>query len=138
MKIDEALKMADEWTKGQTFHENYEGCRPAIAVMLAEIETLRETVARCNKIMSEDIHVERLLYENGALDLDATHPLGKAIIASLVSVYVSSGADNYFEMNCYHPQVGLLAVTIQRVEGKSPGQVAGELLEELRLLKESC
>lgn len=42
MKIDYALEMAKEWTQGQTFHEGSEGWRPAIAVMLAEIESLRK------------------------------------------------------------------------------------------------
>ena len=42
MKIDDALKMADEWTRGQTFHESSEGWRPAIAVMLAEIARLKK------------------------------------------------------------------------------------------------
>ena len=138
MKIDEALKMAEEWTVGHTFHENSEGWRPAIAVMLAEIVRLRKEVDECHSIMSEDVHIEKLNYENGRLDIRGTHPLLSSLIAEVVSMFKSAGAENYFEMEGYHPDTGPLTFTIQRREGKSPGRIAQELRDELRLLKESC
>ena len=61
MKIDEALKMADEWTSGQTFHENSEGWRPAIAVMLAEIVRLKKENAWIRSAIGDNV----TSFENG-------------------------------------------------------------------------
>lgn len=87
-------------------------------------------VERVRKLLSEDVHIEKLVYENGVLDLNATHPMASAVTAALVSVFVSGGAENYFEMSVYHPNVGPMSVTLQKTIGKTPGQVAGELRAE--------
>lgn len=61
MKLDEALAMAEEWTKGQTFHENSEGWRPAIAVMLAEVKRLTEALNAGVPLLEEAANrIERL------------------------------------------------------------------------------
>lgn len=106
-----------------------------IELLEARVTELEEQVARYEKVMDENLHVEKLLYEDGRLELSGTHPLGKAVIASLVSIFVSSGAENYFEMNVVHPETGPLAVTIQKQWGKTPGQIAAELKEDLRQLR---
>lgn len=102
---------------------------------VTEIETLRAEVADCHRVMSEDVHIKKLNYENGRLDIRGTHPLLSSLIAEVVSMFASAGAENYFEMEGYHPDTGPLTFTIQRREGKSPGRIAQELRDELRLLK---
>ena len=102
----------------------------------ATIAEQAETIAKHEKLMSEDVHIEKLNYEDGRLDIRGTHPLASALIAEVVSIFVSGGSENYFEIQGYHPQTGPMTFTIQRTEGKSPGQVAHECREELRLLKE--
>lgn len=67
MKIDEALKMADEWTRGQTFHENSEGWRPAIAVMLAEIVRLKKENAWIRSATGDNA----TSFENGKKEAEA-------------------------------------------------------------------
>lgn len=102
----------------------------------ATIAEQAELIAKHEKLTSEDLHIEKLNYEDGRLDIRGTHPLASALIAEVVSIFVSGGSENYFEMQGYHPQTGPMTFTIQRTEGKSPGQVAHECREELRLLKE--
>jgi hypothetical protein len=98
----------------------------------AKIESLTEEIQRLQGLMSEALHIEKLHYENGKLELSGTHPLGEAVIAALVSVFVSSFSENYLEMQVYHPDVGPLAVILQRIEGKTPAQVASELRAVVR------
>jgi hypothetical protein len=41
MKIDEALSFADEWSRGQTLHEDSQGWRVVCMLLAQEVRRLR-------------------------------------------------------------------------------------------------
>jgi hypothetical protein len=53
------------------------------------------------------------------------------LAASFAGQFVGAGAKNYLEVNFQHRQVGPLTVTLQRLEGKTPGALAKEAQGEL-------
>lgn len=44
MTVDDALQLADEWTRGHTFYEGSDGWRVAIAILAAEIRRLKTPI----------------------------------------------------------------------------------------------
>ena len=119
-KAQNEINAKDNETLRQCNHNQFE-----------KIEELAAENEHWQKVISKEMHIKKLLYENGRLDLSATHPLGEAVIASLVSIFISAGSENYFEMNAHHPMIGPFACILQRKEGKSPAEVAGELRGQL-------
>lgn len=108
-----------------------------IFFLRAEKTDLQAKADKLEELTTTDLSIKELHITPGRLDLSATHPLAEAVTSSLVSVFKSVGAENYFEMEAYREDVGPIVITIQRREGKTPGRIAQELREELKRLKES-
>ena len=63
MKLDEALECADEWTKGQAFHEGSKGWRMVCCVLAAEVlrsQAYKEAVQAAQRLLDgedeDDLH----------------------------------------------------------------------------------
>jgi DNA-directed RNA polymerase subunit L len=67
------------------------------------------------------------LTKERGLELSVKHPGVAALVAELAMFFKESGAENFVEMTCYHPDTGHLNVTIQRVQGKTPATIINEL-----------
>ena len=120
-----------------TFKQLFEQARTTPAYweqkyMLAkeEIAQLRAERDELKDLTSTDLIIKELHITPGRLDLSATHPLADALTASLVSVFKSAGAENYFEMEAFREDVGPIVITIQRRDGKTPGRISQELRAE--------
>lgn len=53
------------------------------------------------------------------------------LAASFAGQFVGSGAVNFLEVNMEHQEIGPFAVTIQRHQGKTPGQMKAEVEQQL-------
>lgn len=53
------------------------------------------------------------------------------LAASFAGQFVGSGAVNFLEVNMSHPEIGPFTVTIQRHQGKTPGQMKAEVEQKL-------
>ena len=71
--------------------------------------------------------LEDIGLDERGLWLRARHPGVANLTESLVQWFIECGGENYVEMSVYHEKTGHLVLTLQRREGKTPGQVVQEL-----------
>lgn len=73
---------------------------------------------------TQQVKLEELVYREGELSLRANGELCKIIAASLCQMYREVGGANYLEIQMIDPKNGeRFAVTVQRVQGKSPAEL---------------
>lgn len=100
-----------------------------IACLNAEIERLRliadDKINEACKLSRLDIHAE-----GGSCDIEVKTPVVYIIAESLAHEFKQAGGVNYVEFKILTEDLGPLVLTMQRVDGKTPGEIADELRTE--------
>lgn len=102
--------------------------------------------ARLRALAEEVLHLrdaagprlQSMRFESGHFDAAVTGQAVEAISLAFVSHLKSEGAENFIELNVHDRDDPLerYTITVQRISGKSPGQLLGEANERIRLLEE--
>lgn len=74
--------------------------------------------------------------DGNGMELELSGDACQILAESFAGQFEGSGAINFLEVNLSHASVGPMSVTIQRVHGKTPGQLRSEALAELAKTKE--
>jgi hypothetical protein len=75
--------------------------------------------------------VESINIENGQAKIIMRHPLFTEWVKDMLEMFDESGAVNFLELCCGTPERGNFVVTIQRLDGKTPGQIVAELKQTI-------
>jgi len=100
----------------------------AFALLNTEIDRLKghaESVITDLRLRSQEVKDGKF-----CLNVETRHELMTVLAASLANILSSAGASNYVEFTVAHPDFGPLTLTLQRQQGKTPGQVAAEVIAE--------
>jgi len=109
---------------------------------LAELEAENETLhdAMSGKI-SAAVALKRLHFDDGFFEASVQSPMFQLIIEFLVQLFIAQGGANCVEMRCdgmpgtEFEHIGPLALLLQRINGKTPMELRGEVLAENAALK---
>jgi len=103
------------------------------------LSDLTEQNERLKKLMESGFKVEELEYRHGSLDVRMKHHenVVRLFASQWVEWFKDFGGENYVSVTVYHEQLGPFEITMRRLWGKSPAQVAGELRAKCALLDEA-
>lgn len=88
------------------------------------------------EILFGDISTTDEITEDGGKCFTFNSPLITALSETFVKTLDKNKADNYLELRLLHPDEGILVITLQKQNGKTPAQLVDEIKNEMRLLKE--
>lgn len=98
-----------------------------------ELESAEGENTKLRKALTEKVISETMLRNlslgngsiNASLEGSAVHLFLDAFAEQLLEQFLESGATNYLEMSFHSNVTGPLVVTLQRVNGKTPGMMRG-------------
>jgi hypothetical protein len=72
----------------------------------------------------------------GKVDVVMQHPAFTYFAQDVIEMFFEAGAENFFDVTCWHPEHGAFTITVQRMNGKPAGQVVAELKARIAELEE--
>ena len=97
-----------------------------------ELEDLREFKKNWSRLTSTDYHSE-----DGIATLEIRGEFVKGMTILLVEWFLRDvKAENYTETKVYSPETGMMTMTVQRVDGKTPHELRVEAEEKLAKIEE--
>lgn len=112
----------------------YSKAEPIIADRDKTIAELKEEVENLRKMI--DPKIEQLHFENGRLDLAASSPMFKILIAGVVDILREFGGENYLSIDMRDSRDDTqIEVLIRYIDGKTPAQLNVELRAENERLR---
>jgi hypothetical protein len=112
-----------------------------------EMRRCADTYLKCARILkktlaapAEEVMVKEIQYPapGGGMTLKLSHGVVPFMAAEFVKFFKESGGVNYVEFTLVdgkNPEFGPFTVTIQRMLGKTPGQLVSELREKVKELE---
>ncbi len=85
--------------------------------------------------VASEAYLNGLKAARGELSFEAEGNAVRVLGDNLAGYFHGAGGVNYVEMGLTSKHTGPLVLTLQRREGKTPAQVAGEALEQVRKLQ---
>lgn len=81
---------------------------------------------------AEEVMLKKLNVENGRLDLELEGGACQVLAETFIDQFKDNNATNYLEVGFYNEETGPITVTIQRVNGLTPGGKIAKMKEFIR------
>jgi hypothetical protein len=82
-----------------------------------------------------EVHLKELHADERGMEVTFAGSAVRVFAEGIVDQFHKDGGINYVEWNVHRADEGWFVLTMRRREGKSPGQVAHERMEEIERLK---
>jgi len=109
-------QVADDDTEGMAWIANF------IDEHLADVDAV---------VIRDDAVIESIKMDGSGMEMIMRHPLFFEWTKDMLELFDEKGAINFLELCCGTPDRGNFTVTIQRLEGKRPGQIVHDLDKRL-------